>query len=205
MEDLDLTAVARMVLILAHLLAFAAASTAVAFGDFAIFHRRRVNMELLTQAANGVTLALIALWITGSAVILLDTRLDLALLWDKPKLLAKLSIAGLLTINGIALHRWVFPLFRQPQDDPHRAALLPAVLGATSATTWLFAAFVGVGKAVTHALGYSGFMALYAASVVLGVVVSLSYVRPRLAAQLLPSEPVRTLLERRTCQAAAGM
>ena len=34
MENLDLTAVARMGLILAHLLAFAAAFAAVAFGDF---------------------------------------------------------------------------------------------------------------------------------------------------------------------------
>jgi hypothetical protein len=84
MENLDLTAVARMGLILAHLLAFAAAFAAVAFGDFAIFRRRRVDIELLTKAANGVTLALIALWITGFAVILLDTRLDLALLWASP-------------------------------------------------------------------------------------------------------------------------
>ena len=59
MENLDLTAVTRMGLILAHLLAFAAAFAAVAFGDFAIFYRRRVNIELLTKAANGVTLALI--------------------------------------------------------------------------------------------------------------------------------------------------
>lgn len=132
MDNLDLTAVARMGLILAHLLAFAAAFAAVAFGDFAIFYRRRVNIELLTKAANGVTLALIALWITGLAVILLDTRLDLALLWGKPKLLAKLSIAGLLTLNGIALHRWAFPLFSQPQHDPHRAAFLPAVLGPSA-------------------------------------------------------------------------
>ena len=102
MENLDLTAVTRMGLILAHLLAFAAAFAAVAFGDFAIFRRRRVDTELLTKAANSVTLALTALWITGFAVILLDTRLDLALLWGKPKLLAKLTIAGLLTINGIA-------------------------------------------------------------------------------------------------------
>ena len=71
MENLDLTAVARMGLILAHLLAFAAAFAAVAFGDFAIFYRRRVNIELLTKAANGVTLALIALWITGLAAMLL--------------------------------------------------------------------------------------------------------------------------------------
>ena len=52
MENLDLTAVARMGLILAHLLAFAAAFAAVAFGDFAIFRRRRVDTELLTKAAN---------------------------------------------------------------------------------------------------------------------------------------------------------
>ena len=62
------------------------------------------------------------------------------------------------------------------------------------------AAFVGVGKAVAPALGYSGFMALYAASVAVGVWVSLTYVRPRLAAQMLPPEPVHTILELHTRQ-----
>ena len=194
MENLDLTAVARMGLILAHLLAFAAAFAAVAFGDFAIFRRRRVDTELLTKAANAVTLALTALWITGFAVILLDTRLDLALLWSKPKLLAKLSIVGLLTLNGIALHRWAFPLFSQPQDDPHRAAFLPAVLGAVSATTWTFAAFVGVGKAVAPALGFTGFLVLYLAVVSLAIGVSLAFIRPILAARMLRPEPVHTVI-----------
>jgi hypothetical protein len=180
MENLDLTALVRMGLILAHLLAFAAAFAAVAFGDFAIFRRRRVDTELLGKAAKGVMVALTALWVTGLAVIWLDTRFDLGILWARPKLLAKFSIAGLLTLNGMALHRWAFPRFSQPQDDPQRAAVLPAVLGAISATTWAFAAFVGVGKAVTPVLGYSGFMALYAASVVMGIAVSLTYIRPRL-------------------------
>ena len=43
-------------------------------------------------------------------------------------------------------------------------------------------------------------MALYAASVAVGVWVSLTYVRPRLAAQMLPPEPVHTILELHTRQ-----
>ena len=194
MENLDLTAVARMGLILAHLLAFAAAFAAVAFGDFAIFYRRRVNIELLTKAANGVTLALIALWITGLAVILLDTRLDLALLWGKPKLLAKLTVAVALSANGWLLHRVVFGRFTLPQDDPERAAVLPAIAGAISAASWVFAAFIGVGKPVAPLLGFGGFIALYLAVVSLAIFVSLTFIRPILAARMLRPEPVHTVI-----------
>ncbi|MGH6627797.1 MAG: hypothetical protein ACRECD_14875 [Burkholderiaceae bacterium] len=186
MENLDITAVIRMALILGHLLAFAVAAAAVAFGDFALFARRRVDTVLLSKAANAATTALTALWISGLAVIWLDTRFDLTVLASKPKLLAKLTIVTVLTLNGIALHRLVFPRVGQPQHDPQRAAILPVVLGAISATTWPFAAFLGVAKALAPVLGYSGFMVLYALALSAGVAIGLKFVRPRLAAQIPP-------------------
>ena len=51
METLDLNAVARMGLILAHLLAFAMAAVGIAFGDLAIFRKRRVDAALHTVIA----------------------------------------------------------------------------------------------------------------------------------------------------------
>ncbi|MBC7778496.1 MAG: hypothetical protein H7125_00185 [Proteobacteria bacterium] len=184
MHDFDITAALRTAFILAHVLAFTVAASAVAFGDFAIFGRRRVDLALLSKATQIVTFALIALWITGLAVIWLDTRFALAAMMSNQKLLAKLTVVTLLTLNGIALHRLAFPRFRLPQRDPGRAALLSSVLGAISGATWLFAAFIGVGRAVAPALGYSGFMALYAAVVVGGIGFGVRFVRPRLVPRL---------------------
>lgn len=194
MEALDSTAVARMGLILGHLLAFALAAVGIAFGDLAIFRKRRVDTDMLATAQAVVKWSLYGLWATGLAVIWLDTKFDLAVLATKPKLLAKLSVVVALSANGWLLHRVVFHRFTVAQDDPERAAVLPAIAGAISASSWLFAAFVGVGKAVAPALGFNGFIVLYLAVVSLAIGVSLAFIRPILAARMLRPEPVHTVI-----------
>ena len=153
MEALDSTAVARMGLILGHLLAFALAAVGIALGDLALFRKRHVDADMLGHAKHVVKWSLYALWATGLAVIWLDTRFDLAVLATKPKLLAKLTVAVALSANGWLLHRVVFHRFTVGQDDPERASVLPAIAGAISAASWLFAAFIGVGKAVAPCSG----------------------------------------------------
>ena len=184
MDNFNVSEVTRMGLILAHLLAFAAAFAAVALGDFAIFARRRINTGLLTWSSKAVTITLVALWVTGLSVIWLDIGFDFDLLLTKPKLLAKITIVTLLTLNGIGLHWLALPTLSKTHPDTHSAALVPALLGAISGATWVFAAFVGVGKAVAPMLGYSGFMVLYGLSVVVAVSISLTMVRPQLARRM---------------------
>ena len=84
MEALDSTAVARMGLILGHLLAFALAAVGIALGDLALFRKRHVDGEMLGHAQQVVKWALYALWVTGLVVIWLDTRFDLAVLATNP-------------------------------------------------------------------------------------------------------------------------
>ena len=72
--------------------------------------------------------------------------------------------------------------------------VLTAIAGAISASSWLFAAFVGVGKAVAPALGFTGFLVLYLAVVSLAIGVSLAFIRPILAARMLRPEPVHTVI-----------
>lgn len=184
MDHLDVSDVTRMGLILAHLVTFALAVAGIAFGDVAIFRNRRIDTGLLQTSAKLVTGALIMLWITGIAIIGIDTAFDPAVVVARPKLMAKLTIVVLLSLNGALMHHFAFPRFSIPQKDRHVAALMPAVLGAVSVSTWLFAAFVGVGKAVASVLGYIGFMTLYAFVVSLAVAISLVWIRPRLTRQL---------------------
>ncbi len=194
MEALDSTAVARMGLILGHLLAFALAAVGIAFGDLAIFRKRRVDTDMLATAQSVVKWSLYGLWATGLAVIWLDTKFDLAVLATKPKLLAKLSVVVALSANGWLLHRVGFNRFTVGQDDPERAATLPAIAGVISAASWLFAAFIGVGKAVAPLLGFGGFIVMYLAVVSLAIGVSLAFIRPILAARMLRPEPVHTVI-----------
>jgi hypothetical protein len=53
-----------MLAIYLHVLALAM-RLAVAFGDFAIFARDRIDMKMLGKAASVATIALVVLWITG--------------------------------------------------------------------------------------------------------------------------------------------
>lgn len=168
MWGLDLPSAARAILIYAHLLAFAAAVAAIAFGDFAIFAWQRVNATLLKRSARIVSLALAALWVTGLGIIWLDTQFDLDAIAGKPKLLTKLAVVSILSTNGFLLHRLAFPRITQSRDDAARAAVLPAVLGGVSAASWGYAAFLGVARPFAP-LGFSGLMGIYFALLAVAV------------------------------------
>lgn len=127
MDAIDPIAVARTLLIYLHVLAIAVAAAAVAFGDFAIFARPRIDMAMLQRASRFASAALGVLWVTGLAVILMDIGFDVDLLAGKPKLMAKLTVVVVLTINSIGLHWLAFPRFVAPQVDPLRAATMPVV------------------------------------------------------------------------------
>ncbi len=187
-ELLETSALLRMLALYTHVLACFAAAAGVVLGDVAIFMPKRVDRLLLQKSTRLVSWALLALWISGLGLIGIDTGFDPAVMLDKPKLLAKLSVVLVLTLNGWALHRWAFPLLASPQDEPQKAAGLPALLGGISSASWLFAAFLGVAKPLAIVLLYPGFMALYGASLLLAIGAALSLGRQRLARQLLVSD-----------------
>lgn len=188
---LDLPAVARAALIYAHLLAFATAAVAIAFGEFAIFAQRQVNAHLLKKSSHVVSLALAALWVTGTVVIWLDTRFDLNTIAGNGKLLTKLTVVAILTVNGLLLHWLAFPRITGVQPATCRAATLPAALGGVSAATWFYAAFIGVAKPLAP-LGYTGLMALYFIELTVAMGIAWVFVRPRLACRIEASGTTRS-------------
>lgn len=170
----------RSMLIFFHLAALIAAGIAIAFGDFAILRHRPVNRDLLLKSSRAVAWSLSALWLTGLSVIALDmgtTDLSLA---TAPKLQAKLAVVVLLTLNGYLLHRYTLSAFSGRQKITEQDVRLAAVLGAISGVSWAYAVFLGVAKAWAPLLGFSGFITLYAAAVLVGILVSMRWVRPLL-------------------------
>lgn len=183
-DTIDWLPVMRVALIFGHVLAVAAACAAIAFGDYAIFARKRIDGALLRKAELAVTIALLSLWTTGLALIWIDTRFDWDLLAANPKLLAKLTIVTLLSLNGGALHYFGFPSLRMAHADSLHAARIPAMLGAISVVTWLYAAFTALAKPLEPLLGYSGFIFVYLIVVCTAIIVALVWMRPRLALRM---------------------
>ena len=178
----------RMFLVLGHLAALMAAAIAVAFGDFALLGRRQIQADLLHSASKAVAIALGALWLTGLSIIYVDTHFALAVMLAKPKLMAKLTVVVLLTLNGIFMHAKVLPALQRvyARAQGQVVARLATRVGAISAAGWVFGVFLGVAKPLAPILGYAGFMVLFAAVVAGALVVSSQVVLPELRRRLTP-------------------
>jgi hypothetical protein len=178
---MDIGPLIRDLAVLLHLLALAAAMMAVAWGDLALFGFQRLDTRLLSRALRIMVPALVLLWLSGLAIVALDLWNGRGAPWPGDKLLAKLSVAAVLTLNGVALHRWVFPQLARPVADIDGGmAARAALLGAVSQVSWLVAMFIGVARAWAPLLGYRGLMGLYLAALLLGLAVAWYRVRPAL-------------------------
>jgi hypothetical protein len=160
-----------------HVVAFAIALSTVLRADAALMKARRLDADRLANTARIVTHALAALWATGLALVALDVGLDVTAFTASPKLAAKLLVVSALTVNGFALHAFVFPLLSQPR--PRDRVFVPVALGAISTASWLYATFLGVSRLIAPSMSFTAFIALYGVALTVGIVVALVYVRPR--------------------------
>ena len=161
----------RLIALYPHLLACCVALGGIIVSDAKFILNKGQLKEndriLLLELSKIVSAALLLLWISGLSIILIDFASwpSLAELAAKPKLIAKLTVVTILTINGYLLHRMVLPTFTQKTklktiSTPRLRSMF--ALGAISGTSWLFAAFLGIAKPLSTTLGLSGFLSLYA-------------------------------------------
>ncbi|MEM1273842.1 MAG: hypothetical protein AAGF88_08495 [Pseudomonadota bacterium] len=140
-----------------HLLSVAVGLGAAAMADYTAMTglRRRVSPEFLTilkTAHNMIWPALIAMWITGLALIGIRTGFDLSAF--SPKLFAKLTVVTLLTANAHAIGKLAMPLMAQNtglgalSQAELRAC---AVMGGVSSASWLLALAMGSSKVLAAA------------------------------------------------------
>ena len=162
---------ARMALVFAHVVSCAIAVGFAFFADFRVLKARgslkpRDN-EVVQQVATFVAGALVALWITGAGIILMDVGHvpSFEEILARPKVAAKIFVVSVLTLNGVLLHAYALP--RLPKID-----LAASMLGGASATSWVFAIFLGVGKPLAPLLSSGEFIALYGLALVLGMAVA---------------------------------
>jgi uncharacterized membrane protein len=168
LNDPILHDISRMLVIYTHVIACAIAIGFAFFADFRVLkangNLRSQDIEVVQQVSHFVSIALAALWVSGIGILLIDFGHlpSLNELIAKPKLATKLSVVMALTFNGLLLHSYALPRL-------HRLNYLAALIGGVSASSWLFAAFVGVAKPLATLLNYNQFMALYVLALLSGL------------------------------------
>lgn len=158
----------KTLLVYSHLLATCIALGTLLQTDHKLLRWRKAELDAvkrdqLAEVMQLVSLALLALWLTGLALVTqgyLSEGLEYLL---NQKLWAKGSVVVLLTLNGVLLHRIGFPLLHQAPlvALPGAARIRLALLGALSMSAWLFAAFLGVARPWNHGMSYGQVMGIF--------------------------------------------
>ena len=162
-----------------HLIAFALCVSAVLLEDVRLLATRRVNAPRLARTARGLAVGLGVLWCSGLGLVALDIAAAPGPWAPGAKLVSKLLVVTVLTLNGAALHAWVFPrlpgVTARIEDQPWWAV----VMGAVSSASWLYAAFLGVARLAAPWLSLADFLLIYAATTGAAVALALGVTRRR--------------------------
>lgn len=183
-HPMDIILLARQAALYLHVLAFAVAVAEVVRGDLRLLKQPRIDGSEMLRTGHLVSLALVALWGTGLALVYLETGFDLAQILAKPKLVAKLVVVGALTANGFLLHAAAFPMLTGGRVQPRNAALMCSMLGAVSTVSWLYASFLGVGRIIAPQMTVGLFLDLYGLALVGGLLVAVVVVTPVVARRI---------------------
>ena len=177
-------AIVRLLLLFIHVMAFAVALGCVLREDAKLLSAQPVDPISLRAAARLVRFALVILWASGAALIVLDTGGAVLQVADNPKLLAKLTVVCVLTLNGIALHCLAFPALCGEARFGRYGASLAAALGGISAPSWLSATLLGIARGQAKGLDYADFMVAYGGIAAIALTFALTVVRPRIVRKL---------------------
>ncbi|WP_432722059.1 hypothetical protein R0381_001902 [Jeongeupia wiesaeckerbachi] len=179
----------RLLLIYPHLIACCVAIGATVLADLKIMGQRTGpgDRALLQLVSRVVLIALGVLWCTGLSIIVLDFGHwpAWAELIARPKLISKLIVVSVLTLNGAALHHYALPRLLPASRDQallcRTQRLRLACIGGVSAASWAFAAFLGIARPLAGKLSTAGFLGLYLAALIVALAVGLASA-PRLRA-----------------------
>lgn len=159
----------------------------------------RARLEELRRIHVHVALALGLLWVTGILLLAIRTGLDSGQV--TPKLVAKLSVVGVMTLNARLIACRALPILERAGGAsfcrlPRGARLRMAAIGAVSAASWVSALGLGaIGAmklmgALPLALILSGvYLAALSTGVVLALLAPLILPRPRLRRFGMPGAP----------------
>jgi hypothetical protein len=145
----------------AHVLCIAVGFGAAFLADYQIARQlaRPVDermLHLVDLCHDVIWKIVIGMWITG--LILIQIRTQFVLANFTPKLVSKLIVVGILTVNSGLISRVAMPLLRRARGQsllalPLGSRLTLAVIGAVSSASWLLAMAMGSSKVLAASDG----------------------------------------------------
>jgi hypothetical protein len=194
----------KTLLVYAHLLAACVSVGILLIQDSALAKSRGKALSAaaikdLTKSAEVMFVALIVLWITGLALVLLGYLENPQQYLMNEKLWAKFTVVSVLTLNGVALHFFSFPRVTSRHGLlglPTFEQILVTLTGAISSTSWLFACYLGIARPWNYTANYSYVMFIYAGLLIAAVIVAgevLRMMRTPEPPMLTEKVPQRTL------------
>ena len=161
----------RMGIVYLHLIACCVAIGLVLMSDLEMVKQLikadpddKLDSRHLSDLQKTVSRALLALWITGAAIIALDASIKGWGYFANPKLQSKVAIVMLLTLNGFALHKYVLPLMQKAGSLlklSFNQRMLAIFAGAVSGVSWFYAAMLGIGRPLNWKYSLGEILAAY--------------------------------------------
>lgn len=188
----------KTLIVYAHLLAACVAVGILLIQDLALAKSKGNPLSAtavrdLTKSAEIMFIALVVLWISGLALVLLGYLENPQQYLMNEKLWAKFTVVSVLTLNGVALHYFSFPRVTSRRGLlglPTFEQILVTLTGALSSVSWLFACYLGIARPWNYTVDYSFVMFIYSGLLVGAFIVAGEVLRAMRRAE--PEPPMLT-------------
>ena len=188
----------KTLIVYSHLLAACVAIGILLIQDLALAKSKGSPLSAgaikdLTKSAEIMFIALVVLWISGLALVLLGYLENPQQYLMNEKLWAKFTVVSVLTLNGVALHYFSFPRVTSRRGLlglPTFEQVLVALTGALSSVSWLFACYLGIARPWNYTVDYSFVMFIYSGLLVGAFIVAGEVLRAMRRAE--PEPPMLT-------------
>ena len=182
-------------LIFLHLMATCIAVGVLLIQDVALAraHGKPLTQREITElklSATRVSLALVALWATGIALVVNGYLGHPDYLLNE-KLWAKVTVVLVLTLNGVLLHFYTFPRITTEsglRGLKFNEKTLVALSGSVSSVSWLFACFLGIARPWSFTVNYGSIMLIYSGLMMIAFVVACQCIKSFSKSSLMVEE-----------------
>ena len=168
----------KVFIVYIHLLAVCISIGSLLLKDFELMRKRGETLfgeevKYLQKTAKVMIYALFVLWVTGISLVAIGYIDNPATYFTNGKILAKITVVFLLTINGCFLHWYSFPritsrsgLFGLSWNEQ----VLVGLTGIISTVSWLYAAYLGIARHWNFTVHYSFIMTVYFLMIAVGFI-----------------------------------
>lgn len=121
-------------------------------------------LQSLQQTKQLASWCLALLWASGLALVLLGA-LESPNYLQNEKLWCKFIVVSLLTLNGLLMHHFAFPLLQSGRPFlalPARHSFALTLAANISSVSWLYAAFLGIARSWNHQASLAFALGVYA-------------------------------------------